>query len=118
LGFVAFAYVGGITMVSGAVIGGLIATSGVIPHIFEAELGISGTWTLLVAGVTLILNLVLFPDGIAGSRYQKKQLALARAQAAEEPAGPQSQVAETVGERPPSAVAEGAKSPGGETPWA
>jgi branched-chain amino acid transport system permease protein len=68
LGFVAFAYVGGITLVSGAVIGGLIATSGVIPHIFEAELGISGTWTLLVAGVTLILNLVMFPNGIAGSR--------------------------------------------------
>ena len=53
-------------MVSGAVFGGLIATSGLIPHIFEAELGISGTWTLLVAGVTLILNLILFPDGVAG----------------------------------------------------
>ena len=78
-GFVAFAYVGGITMVSGAVFGGLIATSGVIPHIFEAELGISGTWTLLVAGVTLILNLILFPDGVAGSRYQKKQQKLAAA---------------------------------------
>jgi branched-chain amino acid transport system permease protein len=74
LGFVAFAYVGGITMVSGAVIGGLIATSGLIPHIFEAELGISGTWTLLVAGITLILNLVMFPDGIAGSREQKKRV--------------------------------------------
>ena len=78
LGFVAFAYVGGITMVSGAVIGGLLATSGLIPHIFEAELGISGTWTLLVAGITLILNLVLFPDGVAGSRHQKKQLAAAK----------------------------------------
>jgi branched-chain amino acid transport system permease protein len=78
LGFVAFAYVGGITMVSGAVFGGLIATSGLVPHVFEAELGISGTWTLLVAGVTLILNLVLFPDGVAGSRYQKKQLAAAK----------------------------------------
>ena len=83
LGFVAFAYVGGITMVSGAVFGGLIATSGLIPHIFEAELGISGTWTLLVAGVTLILNLILFPDGVAGSRYQKKkQAAAAKAGAA------------------------------------
>ncbi|HEX6697625.1 MAG TPA: ABC transporter permease [Solirubrobacteraceae bacterium] len=81
LGFVAFAYVGGITMVSGAVFGGLIATSGLIPHIFEAELGISGTWTLLVAGVTLILNLILFPDGVAGSRYQKKQQKLAAAAA-------------------------------------
>jgi branched-subunit amino acid ABC-type transport system permease component len=73
LGFVAFAYVGGITMVSGAVIGGLLATSGLIPHVFEAELGISGTWTLLVAGVTLIFNLVMFPDGIAGSNAQKKK---------------------------------------------
>ena len=66
-------------MVSGAVFGGLIATSGLIPHVFEAELGISGTWTLLVAGVTLILNLILFPDGVAGSRYQKKQPQLAAA---------------------------------------
>jgi branched-chain amino acid transport system permease protein len=81
LGFEAFAYVGGITMVSGAVIGGLLATSGLIPHIFEAELGISGTWTLLVAGVTLVLNLLLFPDGIAGSQYQKKKLAAAKAAA-------------------------------------
>ena len=61
---------------------GLIATSGVIPHIFEAELGISGTWTLLVAGITLILNLVLFPDGVAGSRYQKKKAAGARSTSA------------------------------------
>jgi branched-chain amino acid transport system permease protein len=103
LGFVAFAYVGGITMVSGAVIGGLIATSGLIPHIFEAELGISGTWTLLVAGVTLILNLVLFPDGIAGSRHQKKQLAAAKkaaaAAAAGDEAGRPAAMAETVGER-------------------
>ena len=28
LGFVAFAYIGGITMVSGAIIGGLVATEG------------------------------------------------------------------------------------------
>jgi branched-chain amino acid transport system permease protein len=99
LGFVAFAYVGGITMVSGAVIGGLIATSGLIPHVFEAELGISGTWTLLVAGVTLILNLVLFPDGIAGSRHQKKQLAAAKAAAGAASTGTRPPIAETVGER-------------------
>jgi branched-chain amino acid transport system permease protein len=101
LGFVAFAYVGGITMVSGAVFGGLIATSGVIPHIFEAELGISGTWTLLVAGVTLILNLILFPDGVAGSRYQKKQQKLAAAAGPGEtpaPGGQQSAMAGTARE--------------------
>jgi ABC-type branched-subunit amino acid transport system permease subunit len=102
LGFVAFAYVGGITMVSGAVFGGLIATSGLIPHIFEAELGISGTWTLLVAGVTLILNLVLFPDGIAGSQYQKKRIAAAKkasADSASGPGGAPAPMAGTVSER-------------------
>jgi len=100
LGFVAFAYVGGITMVSGAVFGGLIATSGLVPHIFEAELGISGTWTLLVAGITLILNLILFPDGVAGSRYQKKKLAAAaEAGAATAPGGPRSAMAGTAGDR-------------------
>jgi branched-chain amino acid transport system permease protein len=86
-------------MVSGAVFGGLIATSGLIPHIFEAELGISGTWTLLVAGITLILNLILFPDGVAGSRYQKKRIAEAKASAAAASASSRPPIAETVGER-------------------
>ena len=117
LGFVAFAYVGGITMVSGAVFGGLIATSGLIPHVFEAELGISGTWTLLVAGVTLILNLILFPDGVAGSRHQKKRLAAAKAAGTPTPGRPPA-VAEAVSERPPPTLAEGSKPPGGGTPWA
>jgi branched-chain amino acid transport system permease protein len=85
LGFVAFAYVGGITMVSGAIFGGLIATEGVISHIFQAELNISGTWTLLVAGLTLILNLVMFPDGVAGSQYQKRKQKLAAKQRAAPP---------------------------------
>jgi branched-chain amino acid transport system permease protein len=98
LGFVAFAYVGGITMVSGAVFGGLIATSGLIPHIFEAELSISGTWTLLVAGITLILNLILFPDGVAGSRHQKKKLAAAKKAAGSAPSSG-ARPAAMVGER-------------------
>jgi branched-chain amino acid transport system permease protein len=52
-------------------------------------LGISGTWTLLIAGVTLILNLVLFPDGVAGSQYQKKkQKELAKQRAAQPPPSP------------------------------
>ncbi len=73
LGFVAFAYVGGITMVSGAVFGGLIASEGLFSHFTQDVIGISGTWTLLIGGVTLILNLVFFPDGVAGSQYQKKK---------------------------------------------
>jgi ABC-type branched-subunit amino acid transport system permease subunit len=67
LEFVAFAYVGGITLVSGAVIGGLMTAEGIIPHLLYAQFGLSSSWTLLIAGVALILCLLLFPDGIAGA---------------------------------------------------
>lgn len=74
LAFVAFAYIGGITMVSGAVFGGLIATEGLFPHFFESILGISGNWTLLFGGLVLIVNLIAFPEGVAGYGWKKKQL--------------------------------------------
>jgi len=67
LQFVAFAYIGGITMIPGAVFAGLMTTGGVIPHFLDAQLGLSQTWILLVAGVALILCLRAFPSGIAGS---------------------------------------------------
>jgi branched-chain amino acid transport system permease protein len=72
LQFVAFSYVGGITMVSGAVLAGLMTTEGVIPHFLDAQIGLSTTWTLLVAGVLLVLCLLLFPDGIAGSWRRRR----------------------------------------------
>ncbi len=72
LQFVAFSYVGGITMVSGAVLAGLMTAEGVIPHFLDAQLGFSATWTLLAAGVLLILCLLLFPDGIAGSWRRRR----------------------------------------------
>jgi branched-chain amino acid transport system permease protein len=72
LSFVAFAYIGGITMVSGAVFGGVICTQGLFSHLIESELGISGNWLLLFGGLVLILNLVAFPEGAAGSSYKKK----------------------------------------------
>ena len=72
LSFVAFSYIGGITMVSGAVFGGLIATEALFPHLIEDIFGISGNWVLLFGGVTLILNLIAFPEGVAGSNYKKK----------------------------------------------
>jgi branched-chain amino acid transport system permease protein len=74
LSFVAFAYIGGITMVSGAVFGGLIATQGVFSHFIEDKFGLSGNWLLLFGGLVLVLNLIAFPEGAAGSSYKKKQL--------------------------------------------
>lgn len=85
LGFVAFSYIGGITMVSGAVIGGLFATEGLVPHFFQEELKISGNWTLLIGGLTLIFTLIMNPEGVAGTAWRKKhvkQLAARQANAA------------------------------------
>jgi branched-chain amino acid transport system permease protein len=81
LGFVAFAYIGGITMVSGAVVGGLVATEGLIPYTIEEAFNISGNWTLLVGGVILIVTLIQNPEGIAGTTYRKR-MAARRAKAA------------------------------------
>ncbi len=81
LGFVAFAYIGGITMVSGAVIGGLVATEGLVPYFFKQKLHISGNWTLLVGGVLVIITLIQNPEGVAGTTYRKHQ-ASKRAKAA------------------------------------
>ena len=74
LSFVAFAYIGGITMISGAVLGGLFATEGLFPHLLESVFGLSGNWLLLFGGVVLILTLILNPEGVAGTSYKKKQL--------------------------------------------
>jgi branched-chain amino acid transport system permease protein len=88
LGFVAFAYIGGITMVSGAVVGGLVATEGLIPYTIEELFNISGNWTLLVGGLILIVTLIQNPDGIAGTAHRKRMAAKrARAAAARADAG-------------------------------
>jgi branched-subunit amino acid ABC-type transport system permease component len=73
LGLIAFAYVGGITMVSGAIFAGLISTEALFPYAFEKWFGISGTYALLVGGLALIFNLVVYPEGVAGAGYKKKQ---------------------------------------------
>jgi ABC-type branched-subunit amino acid transport system ATPase component/branched-subunit amino acid ABC-type transport system permease component len=73
LGLIAFTYFGGITMVSGAIIAGVGATEGVLPHAFDKGLGLSGNWALLVGGVALIVTLLVNPEGIAGTGWKKQQ---------------------------------------------
>ena len=87
LGLIAFAYFGGITMVSGAVIAGIGATEGLLPHAFDKWLGLSGNWALLIGGFALVITLLLNPEGIAGTGYKKKQQKLRR-KAAGAPAPP------------------------------
>jgi branched-chain amino acid transport system permease protein len=78
LGLIAFAYFGGITMVSGAVIAGIGATEGLLPHAFDEWFGLNGNWALLIGGFALIITLLVNPEGIAGTGYKKKQEKLRR----------------------------------------
>jgi branched-chain amino acid transport system permease protein len=78
LGFVAFAYLGGITTVSGAIIGGLLATEGLVIHAVNVWFGVPVSYQLLVAGIALILTIVFNPTGIAGALSQALNRRLAR----------------------------------------
>ena len=73
LALIAFTYFGGITMVSGAIIAGIGATEGLLPHTFDRGLGLSGNWALLIGGFALIVTLLVNPEGIAGTGWKKKQ---------------------------------------------
>jgi branched-chain amino acid transport system permease protein len=82
LGLIGFAYIGGITMVSGAVIAGLMSTEGLLPHALDKWFGIKGTWALLFGGVSLIVTLIANPDGIAGAAHRRRTAKRARRAAA------------------------------------
>jgi branched-chain amino acid transport system permease protein len=73
LALIAFTYFGGITMVSGAIIAGIGATEGLLPHSFDEWLGLSGNWAFLIGGIALIVTLLINPEGIAGTGWKKKQ---------------------------------------------
>jgi branched-chain amino acid transport system permease protein len=75
LSIVAFAYVGGITTVTGAIAAGLITTEALVPYVFQTYLHISGSWALLVGGFFLVFNLIFAPNGVGlGTRRDVKRL--------------------------------------------
>lgn len=62
----AFAYLGGISSVTGAIVGGCLVTGGIVWTFLSNVVGIPGEFTLLLGGLGLILTAVQNPDGIAG----------------------------------------------------
>jgi branched-chain amino acid transport system permease protein len=78
---IAFAYFGGITMISGALFAGLGATEGLIPHALDRWFGLNGNWALLIGAIGLLVTLVANPDGIAGTAYWKRRARRQRASA-------------------------------------
>jgi ABC-type multidrug transport system fused ATPase/permease subunit len=71
LSLIAFAYAGGITLISGAVFAGLISTQALLPYALDKWLGINGNWFLLFGGAILIVTLIQNPDGVAGAFYRR-----------------------------------------------
>jgi len=67
LGFIAYAYVGGITTVRGAALAGLGVADGILSHFLNDVLGIPDTYQLLVGGLLLILIIVKNPGGLASA---------------------------------------------------
>jgi branched-chain amino acid transport system permease protein len=66
MGFVAFAYLGGITTVAGAVVGGLLVTQGLGIQVLNSAFGVPSSYQLLVGGVALVVSIMFNPLGIAG----------------------------------------------------
>ena len=71
LSLIAFAYAGGITLISGAVFAGVISTQALFPYALDKWFGLNGNWFLLFAGVILIVTLLQNPEGVAGAFYKK-----------------------------------------------
>jgi ABC-type branched-subunit amino acid transport system ATPase component/ABC-type branched-subunit amino acid transport system permease subunit len=71
LSLIAFAYAGGITLISGAVFAGLISAQALIPYSLQKWFGLSGNWFLLVGGILLIFTLLQNPEGVAGDLYRR-----------------------------------------------
>ena len=71
LSLIAFAYAGGITLISGAAFAGLISTQALFPYALDKWFGLSGTWFLLFGGVILIVTLIQNPEGVAGAFYRR-----------------------------------------------
>jgi branched-chain amino acid transport system permease protein len=71
LSLIAFAYAGGITLISGAVFAGLISTQALFPYALDKAFGLSGNWFLLFGGVILIVTLLQNPEGVMGATYRQ-----------------------------------------------
>jgi branched-chain amino acid transport system permease protein len=70
LTLLAFAYLGGISSVTGAVIGGCLVAGGIGFTTLDQWFGVGPEYTLLLGGLGLVITAVLNPEGIAGALGQ------------------------------------------------
>jgi branched-chain amino acid transport system permease protein len=67
LTFLAFAYLGGISSVYGAITGGFLVAGGLTFTFLDHQLGVPQEFTLILGGLGLIIASIQNPEGIAGA---------------------------------------------------
>jgi branched-chain amino acid transport system permease protein len=100
------AYIGGIAAISGAVMGGVIATGGVLYVLILTEIGDLGNWYILFSGVGLVWTVLAHPDGVAPF-FGEKITGMIEKAIGKRPAGP----AAPEGAPAATAVSEPAREP-------
>jgi branched-chain amino acid transport system permease protein len=75
--FLAFAYLGGITSISGALVAGSFAPLGIGYVILDRNLNL-GQYYLLLSGLSLIITAIFNPQGIAGRTRENNAIFKAR----------------------------------------
>lgn len=85
----AFAYLGGVGTVGGAMVSGLLVPSGVVFFLLSRASGSVGPWETFIGGVVLVAMAIAQPEGVAGAwRHRRHRPGRAPAAVpAPEPAG-------------------------------
>ncbi|MEU8803819.1 ABC transporter permease [Spirillospora sp. NPDC048819] len=73
LTFLAYAYLGGITSLSGAGLGGFLVAGGVGFTALKQWVHVGDRWTLLVTGIGLVATAVMNPEGMAGALRETRR---------------------------------------------
>ena len=107
LTFFAFAYLGGIASVYGAISGGMLVAGGIVFTFLDKVLGVPQEFTLILGGLGLIISSILNPEGIAGGLRMTAMMVKAKRTAAQAPPGAGSPPVADVSVAEPALAAEG-----------